>query len=298
MNLVNSIITNCLSFLPKWIAKPFARPYVAGETDDEALNVAQKLNNQGYKVTLDILGEHVIDKRVAENIALQYSNLYQKIDDMDLDCTISVKPTHVGLSISLSEAISNILNIVKQAKKFKNFLRLDMESSVHTAKTIDIFKECLKVYENIGIAIQAYLYRSLDDVNELKGPNFNSRLCKGIYNEPKSLAYQSREDVRSNFILLAKSMAISNSFCGYATHDQDLIDRLLHWIKLEKIPSQLFEFQVLYGVPMGNRLEKLLEQGFDVRVYVPYGPDWFDYSIRRLKENPNIAKYVLSNYMK
>ena len=132
----------------------------------------------------------------------------------------------------------------------------------------------------------------------LANDQFNSRICKGIYKESKTIAYQDREDIRNNFLLLAKIMARKASFCGYATHDQVLIDRILDWVESEKIAPHLFEFQSLFGVPMNGRLEQLVEKGFKVRIYVPFGPDWFDYSLRRLKENPDIAGYVISNLFK
>jgi len=158
--------------------------------------------------------------------------------------------------------------------------------------------ECKKIYDKVGVVIQAYLYRSESDIEALANNQFNSRICKGIYKETKTIAYQDREDIRKNFLLLAKSMAEKGSFCGYATHDQILIDRILEWVKSEKISPHLFEFQTLFGVPMNGRLEQLVEKGFKVRIYVPFGPDWFDYSVRRLKENPDIAGYVISNLFK
>ena len=191
-----------------------------------------------------------------------------------------------------------MLSILKKAKEFGNFLRIDMEDSNVTDQTFEIYMECKKMYDRVGVVIQAYLYRSENDIDTLANDQFNSRICKGIYKESKTIAYQDREDIRNNFLLLAKSMAKKASFCGYATHDQTLIDRLLDWVESEKIAPHLFEFQSLFGVPMNGRLEQLVEKGFRVRIYVPFGPDWFDYSLRRLKENPDIAGYVISNLFK
>jgi len=202
------------------------------------------------------------------------------------------------LTISQSEAVSNMITIANTAKKFENFLRIDMESSKYTDQTFEIYKECKVITENVGVAIQSYLFRSLNDIEKLAKPDFNSRLCKGIYKEHHSIAFQNREDIKNNFLIMAKTMAKRGAFAGYATHDLDLIDRLLDWIKSENISNHLFEFQVLYGVPMGDKLGKLLENGHKVRVYVPFGPDWFEYSVRRLKENPDILGYVLSNIFK
>ena len=298
MRLIESIITRSLHFSPKWFARPFAKPYVAGETVEDALYKVSDLNNSGFSATLDILGEHVKDIEFARNITSQYCTLFEKIDENSLDCTLSVKPTHIGLNISQEEAVTNMIHITKKAVEFGNFLRIDMENSDYTSQTFEIFHECKNLYDNVGIAIQAYLFRSQDDLKELSKKNFNARICKGIYKESSIKAYQNREDIRTNFLLLAKSVARSGGFCGYATHDQDLIDRLLDWINTDNISTHLFEFQVLFGVPMGGRLDELINQGYKVRVYVPFGPDWFDYSIRRLKENPNILAYVISNLFK
>ena len=298
MTLFDSMITKSLPFLPKWFAKPFAKPYVAGETVSEALSKVKKLNQRGFSATIDILGEHVKEVKSARSITDQYCSLYEEIDHDSIDCTISVKPTHIGLNISQSEAVSNMTQIARKASELGNFLRIDMENSVFTDQTFELYKECKTIYNNVGVAIQAYLYRSENDIKDLGGNQFNSRICKGIYKESGTIAYQDREDIRQNFLLLAKEVARTGGFCGYATHDQVLIDRLLEWINREKISAHLFEFQALFGVPMGGRLDDLHQKGYDVRIYVPFGPDWFDYSVRRLKENPNIAGYVLSNLFK
>tara|TARA_A100001011_G_scaffold398179_2_gene501665 strand:+ start:171 stop:1070 length:900 start_codon:yes stop_codon:yes gene_type:complete len=298
MPIFDSIITSSIPHLPKWFAKPFSKPYVAGETVEEALSEIKHLNSKGFSTTIDILGEHTENICLARDITRQYCDLYEQIENNALDSTISVKPTHIGLSISKTEAISNMLSVLKRAKEFGNFLRIDMENSKVTDQTFDIYLECKKMYDKVGVVIQAYLYRSESDIEALANNQFNARICKGIYKETKTLAYQDREDIRKNFLLLAKSMADKGSFCGYATHDQILIDRILEWVKSENISPHLFEFQTLFGVPMNGRLQHLVEKGFKVRVYVPFGPDWFDYSVRRLKENPDIAGYVISNLFK
>jgi proline dehydrogenase len=247
---------------------------------------------------VDILGEHILTKEEARNITAQYCHLYDRIANESLDCNISMKPTHVGLNISLAEAMSNITTILKKAQEYENFLRIDMENSPFTDQTIEIYHHCKTIYNNVGVVIQSYLHRSIDDILFLANDQFNSRICKGIYKESEYIAYQNREEIQDNFLTLAKTMATRNAYSGFATHDQELIDRLLDWIIMDKIPKDLFEFQVLYGVPMNGRLEALLGAGYKVRVYVPYGPDWFDYSVRRLKENPKIISYVLKNFFR
>ncbi len=298
MSLFNSIVTSALPILPKWFAKPFARPYVAGQTEDDAITHIRTLNEKGFSATVDILGEHVLTKEEARDITAQYCHLYDRILNESLDCNISMKPTHVGLNISLAEAMSNITTILKKAQEYENFLRIDMENSPFTDQTIEIYHHCKTIYNNVGMVIQSYLHRSIDDILFLANDQFNSRICKGIYKESEYIAYQDREEIQDNFLNLAKTMATQNAYSAFATHDQELIDRLLDWIITDKVPKDLFEFQVLYGVPMNGRLEALLGAGYKVRVYVPYGPDWFDYSVRRLKENPKIISYVLKNFFR
>ncbi len=298
MSLFNSIVTSALPILPKWFAKPFARPYVAGQTEDDAITHIRTLNEKGFSATVDILGEHVLTKEEARDITAQYCHLYDRILNESLDCNISMKPTHVGLNISLAEAMSNITTILKKAQEYENFLRIDMENSPFTDQTIEIYHHCKTIYNNVGMVIQSYLHRSIDDILFLANDQFNSRICKGIYKESEYIAYQDREEIQDNFLNLAKTMATQNAYSAFATHDQELIDRLLDWITTDKVPKDLFEFQVLYGVPMNGRLEALLGAGYKVRVYVPYGPDWFDYSVRRLKENPKIISYVLKNFFR
>ena len=298
MPLLNSLFTSIIPILPKWLAKPFATPYVAGETENEVIKHIKSINAKGMCATVDILGEHTKDKKKAEKITIQYCDLYKRIHEESLDCNISIKPTHIGLDISLEEAKKNFMKITKIAKKFSNFLRIDMESSKVTDQTLEIYKYCKNYYSNVGIVLQAYLFRSLNDTLLLSNKDFNSRICKGIYKESNSIAMQNHKLINNNFIKMAKAMFQAGSYSGFATHNQNLIDDLLIWIQKENIPKNRFEFQVLYGVPMQGKLEYLIKNGYKVRVYVPYGKEWFDYSIRRLKENPNIASYVLKNLFK
>ena len=298
MSFFNRLITFTLPALPKWIAKPFAKPYVAGETAEEALEHIKAINDRGFSATIDILGEQITDEDEARNITKQYCKLYNQISQQSLNCNLSIKPTHVGLRISLDEAIANITNILNQAKENKNLLRLDKENSPYTDHTFEIYARCKQNYEHVGVVIQSYLRRSQEDIERLASGNFNARICKGIYQESETIAFQDRKKIKDNFITLAKVMASKGAFAGFATHDQNLIDQLLDWINSENLSSDSFEFQVLYGVPMSGRLEALQDQGFKVRVYVPFGPDWFNYSVRRLRENPDIAGYVIKNMFK
>ena len=299
MRIIDSLLISTLKYLPKWFAKPFATPYVAGESEDEVMSQVRIINKRRMSATVDILGEHTKSIQEAKLITKQYCDLYKRIYQESLDCNISIKPTHLGLDISINEAKKNFVKVTKAAKMYSNFLRIDMESSSVTDKTFEIFKHCKKHYSQVGVVLQAYLYRTLKDVSKLSSfDGFNSRICKGIYKEPNSLAIQDNNLINENYLNIAKKMHQIGAYSGFATHNQSLIDDLLNWISKEKVPKNNFEFQVLYGVPMDGRLENLVDNGFKVRVYVPYGKDWFDYSIRRLKENPNIARYVLKNLFK
>ena len=295
---INNIITSAVVYLPRWLAKPFANPYVAGENQEDVLDKVKVINESGMCATVDMLGEHTKSLDEAKSVTNQYCEIFQKINSFNLDCNISVKPTHIGLDISYELARNNFLKLTKIAKKFSNFLRIDMESSKVTNHTIKIYKECKSMYDKVGLVLQAYLKRSVDDLKLLSKQNFNSRICKGIYNESSQISLKNSISINENYIKMAKLMHQSGSYAAYATHDQNLIDELISWIKANKISKSLFEFQVLYGVPMQGRLEQLIDQGYKVRIYVPYGKDWFDYSVRRLKENPNILKYVLKNFLK
>ena len=299
MIFFNYLINKTLPLLPKWFARPFASPYVAGETIEEVIQKIKVLNKKGFLATVDILGEHVKTQSQARKITNDYCLVYDEIFKNNLDCTVSVKPTHLGLDISKVEVMKNIKILTEKADKYGNFLRLDMESSKVTDDTINIYNFFKSKNANIGIVIQAYLFRTQTDLDALSEyPESNIRICKGIYNENDTIAYQNKSDITKNFIMSAKKMAKKNVFCAYATHDKHLITELVGWIKNEKIPKELFEFQCLYGVPMDGMLEKLKEDGFRIRIYVPFGPDWYDYSLRRLNENPKIASYVLRNFFK
>ena len=293
--MINKLIASTIPVLPKWFIRFFSGPYVAGETIENALTHVKRINNSGFAATIDILGEHTKDIETASSITSDYCELYKKINQRSLDCNLSIKPTHLGIDMSFDIAKNNFQKIITEAEKFSNFLRFDMESSSYTDNTLMIYDHCLKRYSKVGVVLQAYLKRSISDIESIAKPGFNARICKGIYKENASIAYQNPEEIRNNFLKMAETMIFKKAYSCYATHDQGLIDRILDLIKKHKLGVDEFEFQVLYGVPMNGRLEELIKNGYKVRVYVPYGPDWYDYSLRRLKENPDIAGYVLKN---
>ena len=298
MSWINSSIVSMIRFMPRWSIHPFAKTYVAGESIEETVLVVKQINARGFTCTLDILGEHVQSVVKADNITQEYCNIYDTIADENMSCNISIKLTHIGLALDKNIAAENLVRILKQAKLHNNFCRIDMENSTYTEQTIELYKDYVSNFPNMGIVLQAYLKRSLEDARDLNTPGFNTRVCKGIYDEPETIALQDRIMIQDNFFQITKEILSGNGFAAIATHDISLIDRIEEWIESTEVSSNRFEFQVLYGVPMGGRLEQLLDKGYTVRQYIPFGKEWFDYSLRRLKENPKIMSYVLSNLFK
>lgn len=295
MSWLNSSLAAILPYVPRWFARPFAGPYVAGETTSQALDVVRSLNARGFKATVDILGEHVRSREEAAAIRDAYRHLYDRINEAGLDSNISLKLTHLGLEIDPEIAKENVLLILEKAREFGNFLRIDMENSPHTDETIRIYGACRKSYPGVGVVLQAYLKRTLADIQTLTSPAFNCRVCKGIYRESPDIAYKEPEAINQNYITAVQNILNGGGYVAIATHDLPLIDSLVEWLTEAAIPANRFEFQVLYGVPMYGKLEDLLERGFTVRIYVPFGRAWFDYSVRRLKENPRIIGYIFRN---
>ena len=298
MSWINSSIVSMIRFMPRWSIHPFAKTYVAGESIEETVLVVKQINARGFTCTLDILGEHVQSIAKADNITQEYCNIYDTIADENMSCNISIKLTHIGLALDKNIAADNLVRILKQAKLHNNFCRIDMENSTYTEQTIELYKDYVSNFPNMGIVLQAYLKRSLEDARDLNTPGFNTRVCKGIYDEPETIALQDRIMIQDNFFQITKEILSGDGFAAIATHDIFLIDRIDEWIESTQVSSDQFEFQVLYGVPMGGRLERLLDKGYTVRQYIPFGKEWFDYSLRRLKENPKIMSYVLGNLFK
>ncbi len=295
MKLINNLIIKIIPFLPRFFVRIVASPYIAGISDEEMLKKVKNLNDRGFKVAIDILGEHVKTEREAEEVTNRYVSIYNEISKRNLSSNISIKLTHIGQDLGMNIVKNNLSKLVKAAKKNKNFLRLDMENVPYTSATIKLYKEMFNDYEQIGIVIQAYLHRSIDDIKALSNEKFNVRICKGIYVEDPSLAMNDYEEVRENFFSLVKEALNKGSYVGIATHDEFLIDNIYSWILENKISKNRFEFQVLHGVPMKKMLKKLMDEGNTVRVYLPYGDNWYDYSVRRLKENPKMAGYIIKN---
>ena len=298
-SIFNQFIIKITPLLPLWLIWKIAGRYVAGESIADALVVIRQLNEKGYSATVDILGEHTESESEADEITHDYLKIYDKIFQQGLDCNISIKPSHIGQDVSNEILQSNLDKLLSKAEDTDNFLRIDMESSVITDVTISLFKICYEKYQEVGTVFQAYLYRSQTDLEDIyQNGSFNFRLCKGIYKETSAIAIQGRRKINSNFINLLRFAFENGIYVGIATHDLELLDSAYALISEFNVSADKFEFQVLYGVPLSGWLEKHLKNNFKVRVYVPFGKDWYAYSIRRLKENPNIAGYILKDLFK
>jgi len=293
----NRLLVAGLPYLPKAAVAFFARRYVAGESVEEALAVAEGLNERGFQVTLDILGEDTQSHEEATLVASAYAHLYQELNAARIRGNISVKLTHLGLKPGREGCLDNLFQVLDAAETYGYFLRIDMEDSSCTDDTIDLYRACRERYPGVGLALQSCLHRSMADLEALLDGPLNVRICKGIYNEPAAIAHKKSRAITANFLALARRALADGAYVAIATHDQRLIDGCLNLIAELNVPNDRFEFQVLHGVPMEGRKERLLAQGCRVRVYLPFGEAWHDYALRRIKENPRIATYVLKNML-
>ena len=292
---INNIINYIIPYTPKFLIKIFANQYVAGTTIEKSLDRIEALNNKGLSATIDILGEHTENIVESDLITNQYCEILTKINERHLDCNISIKPSHIGTDIDHQIFLDNLQKIQTVADSFNNFVRIDMEDSKLTQITLDAYHQTSK--SNTGTVLQAYLHRTLNDLNRLSKDS-NVRLCKGIYNENATIAFKKRNEINQNYLLLLKAALNKKIYVGIATHDPFIIEESLKHIKQLKIDKKLFEFQMLYGVPMSKYINKISAEKYKIRIYVPFGENWYDYSIRRIKENPNISKYIIQNLFK
>jgi proline dehydrogenase len=268
-----------------------ARPYVAGETVEDALRVVQDLNNQGAMATLDLLGEEVLRRERATEAVEGYRGLFEAIDASDLDANVSVKLTMLGLKIDQSFCRDNVATVAETAARFGNFVRIDMEDRTCTDATLEIYRELQTVHGNLGVVLQAYMRRTLADIGALPDAGANVRLCKGIYIEPRPVAWKGYETVRHNFLQALEKLLRGGVYVGIATHDEFLACAAVAMLDRLKVPRDRYEFQMLLGVDEELR-RILIDDGHRLRVYVPYGRDWYRYSVRRLRENPEVAGHV------
>lgn len=275
--------------LPFYLAKRF----VAGETADQAISVVEQLNAQGIVATLDLLGENVKDLAQADQAVEVYRELFDKIVTAKIQSGVSIKLTQLGLDFGIEACLVRTLKVIELAKEKNIFVRLDMEGSNYTQATIDVF---LKLHEGypgtVGLVLQSYLYRSLEDVKDMAKHKAPIRVCKGAYKEPASIAQQNMADVRDQYKTMVKTLLEAGCTVAIATHDNQLIDWAISWLREQEINPDLYEFQMLFGLRR-KKSAALVAQGFKVRSYVPFGTEWFPYFFRRLRERKENVFFVL-----
>jgi proline dehydrogenase len=296
--MLNRIIATILPVFPKKLIWLFSKRYIAGENLDDALRVARDFNLQGIEVTLDVLGEFQTNKeKIAYYKATYLETIHESIK-AGIRTTFSLKPTMFGLLIDKDLCFSHIHDIVSVVSQNGSMIRIDMEDSTCTGLELDLFKALYKEFpKSTGIVLQAYLKRTLEDLKDLKRISndsipVNVRLCKGIYIEPESIAYKKRSEINEHFIEDLEYMLANRFYAAIATHDHLLIDASYKLIKKHNIAGNMFEFQMLYGVTPELR-DSVVKKDYRMRIYVPFGKDWFNYSTRRLKENPKMVSDIL-----
>lgn len=297
MSLFSRLVVTALPLTPKFVVGKVAARYVAGSTRAEALATIRALNGKGAMATLDVLGEEVTDRARAEAAVEEYLHCLDEIAREGLDSNISIKLTMLGLKIDPAFCRDNVERLVLRAKEHGNFVRIDMEDYTTTDATLRIYRELQARHGNVGAVLQAYMRRTLKDIAELPAQGANVRLCKGIYIEPRRVAWKGYDTVRASFIAALEKLLAQGVYVGIATHDEYLAAAASALVDRLRVPRERYEFQMLLGVD-GELRDILLAHGHRLRVYVPFGADWYPYSIRRLRENPEVAKHVIRAFLR
>ena len=296
--MINKIIARMLPYMPKKLVWIFSKKYIAGESIDDAVRVSKELNAQGIKVTIDLLGEFITNLGQAEENRLAYLKIIDRIQSEKIDGNYSLKPTSFGLLLDTEVCYRNIKQIVEKAAEYGNFIRMDMEDTPCTDREIELFRRLKKEFpKNVGLVVQAYLKRTMNDLKNLMDIHspevpLNYRLCKGIYVEPEAIAYKKYEEINRHYLEDLEFMLGNGVYAGIATHDRPLVEGAYRLIEKYSVPGNMCEFQMLYGVTPSLR-QSIVDKGHTMRVYVPFGKDWFGYSTRRLKENPKMATEII-----
>lgn len=289
MTLLDRAIVWLLPVVPRPVVQRLSSRYIAGPALDDAIRVVGRLNAKGKLATVDVLGEEITNADEASAITGQYHDVLARIDEEGLDANVSVKLTGLGLELDLDVCRENLVAVVADAAARGNFVRIDMEDSSTTDRTLELFRSLrADGHENVGVVLQAYLRRTSGDLAGLG----NVRLCKGIYVEPEEIAYRDDDEVRANYVRCLEALVKEGAYVGIATHDEYLIGEALRVVR--DLPPERYEFQMLLGV-RPDRADELVAAGHRLRVYVPYGRHWYQYSVRRLQENPKLAGYVAAD---
>jgi proline dehydrogenase len=280
-----------------WIGQRLSRRFVAGTTIEDALAATQAMNKLGLGVSVDNLGENVTNADEARHSAQLYHQMLDQMSAQGLDANVSLKLTHMGLDVDEAMAYEIASDVVQHAAHINNFVRIDMEGSAYTQRTLDFVHRLHRQTENaghVGAVIQSYMFRSEKDVETLLTQRIRIRLCKGAYKEPPEVAFPKKDDVDANYVKLMKMLLKSGVYHGIATHDENMIRATIEFARKEKIAASSFEFQMLYGVRRDLQ-QKLVKEGWRCRVYIPFGTEWYPYLMRRLAERPANAIFILKN---
>jgi len=276
------------------VSRRVARRFVAGETLEDALAAARACNQKGMLVSLDFLGENVGSEEEARRVRDMYLGVFDRIAAEKLDANVSLKLTQLGLDLNPSLCEELITSIVERAAQHNNFVRMDMEGSGYTQRTVDLCKRVRAKSNAVGTVMQAYLYRTEDDIRSLLAAGCRLRLCKGAYKEPPAVAFPRKADVDANYVKLVKLLVPSGIYHGIATHDEAMIAATKEFVQQQNISKEKFEFQMLYGI-RSDLQEQLVRDGYHMRVYIPYGTEWFPYFMRRLAERPANVMFFLKS---
>jgi len=296
--MFNKFIAAILPYFPKSFVWLFSKRYIAGKTVEDAIRVSKELNSQGIMVTIDILGEFIKNLDEAETNRKEYIELIERVEKEKISGNYSVKPTMFGLLLDKEVCYKHIREIVAKAASYNNFIRIDMEDSPCTDMEIEIYRRLkLEFPKNVGLVLQAYMKRTLSDIQSLMDIHtpeapLNFRLCKGIYVEPAKIAYKGYDEVNQHFIEDIDFCLKNGIYPGIATHDKPVVEGAYKLIEKYNVPREKYEFQMLYGVTPELR-KSITDKGHRMRVYVPFGEQWFGYSTRRLKENPKMAWLII-----
>ena len=296
--MLNKMIAAMLPYFPKKLIWIFSKRYIAGETVEDAIRASKELNAQGIKVTIDILGEFIKNLDEAEKNKVEYIELIDRVQKENIDGNYSLKPTMFGLLLDKEVCYTHIREIVAKAASYNNFIRVDMEDSPCTDMEIELYRKLKTEFpKNVGLVVQAYLKRTYQDLNNLMDIHssdtpLNYRLCKGIYVEPAAIAYKKYEEINQHYLEDLEYMLKNGVYPGIATHDKPLIEGAYKLIEKYNVPKNRYEFQMLYGVTPELR-SSIVAKGHTMRIYIPFGKQWFGYSTRRLKENPKMASLII-----
>lgn len=296
--MLNKIISNILPYMPKKLVWVFSKRYIAGETLEDGILASKLLNAKNIEVTIDILGEFINTLDEAEKNRDEYIEVIERFTAENIKGNFSIKPTMFGLLIDKEVCYKYMRDVIKMAASKNSFVRIDMEDSQCVDMEIEIFRRLrIEFPANVGLVLQAYMRRTMSDLEFLNELNTEAhpisfRLCKGIYIEPEKIAYKGYQEIRDNYLADLKFMFENKMYAGIATHDKYLVDGAMKMIQEMNIPKNMYEFQMLYGVTPELR-QSIVDEGHRMRVYVPYGQKWFNYSTRRLKENPKMAQHII-----